>query len=206
MNSDMEQRLIREQQFGLNFERHVPEAVELPGRPVRKGDKVHVLPPRGKTLKKADEKLWRVVALDRAAGKARLEAVVVDREGGEQLALARVEVGPESITAAIDDLVVVAGFRDAIYPGLVSTGKVERGGDKPFHTVSMYGVLADMDHADAFLKAVAKSENVRLAYVVTDEDRIFESVSQQLPAHVEPVRLCEAYLRNFEIESGRGVL
>jgi adenine-specific DNA-methyltransferase len=121
--------------FGLNFERHVPEAIELPGRPVRKGDKVHVLPPRGKAPKKADEKLWRVVALDRAAGKARLEAVVVDAQGGEQLALAKVEAGPENITAAIDDLVVVAGFRDAIYPGLVSTGKVERGGDKPFHTV-----------------------------------------------------------------------
>jgi CheY-like chemotaxis protein len=30
---------------------------------------------------------------------------------------------------------VVAEFRDPIYPGLVSTGKVERGGDKPFHTV-----------------------------------------------------------------------
>ena len=26
--------------FGLNFERHKPESVELPGRPVRKGDKV----------------------------------------------------------------------------------------------------------------------------------------------------------------------
>ncbi len=31
--------------FGLNFERHVPEAVELPGRPIRRGDKVRVLPP-----------------------------------------------------------------------------------------------------------------------------------------------------------------
>ena len=30
---------------------------------------------------------------------------------------------------------MVAEFRDPIYPGLVSTGKVERGGDKPFHTV-----------------------------------------------------------------------
>ena len=121
--------------FGLNFERHIPEAVELPGRPVRKGEKVRVLPPRRKAPKKADEKLWRVVALDRAAGKARLEAVVADAEGGDQLALAKVEAGPENITAAIDDLVVVAGFRDAIYPGFVSTGKVERGGDKPFHTV-----------------------------------------------------------------------
>ncbi|MGO2896239.1 DNA methyltransferase, partial [Corynebacterium casei] len=34
-----------------------------------------------------------------------------------------------------DDVVVVAEFRDRIYPGLVETGRVERGGDKPFHTV-----------------------------------------------------------------------
>ena len=26
--------------FGLNFERHIPETVELPGRKIRKGDKV----------------------------------------------------------------------------------------------------------------------------------------------------------------------
>ena len=38
-------------------------------------------------------------------------------------------------SVALDDLVVVAEFRDTIYPGLVSTGKVQRGGDKPFHTV-----------------------------------------------------------------------
>jgi adenine-specific DNA-methyltransferase len=30
--------------FGLNFERHRPEAVELPQRPIRKGDKVRILP------------------------------------------------------------------------------------------------------------------------------------------------------------------
>ena len=29
----------------------------------------------------------------------------------------------------------ISPFRDYIYPGLVSTGKVERGGNKPFHTV-----------------------------------------------------------------------
>ena len=33
--------------FGLNFERHVPETVELPGRPIRRGDKVRFLPARG---------------------------------------------------------------------------------------------------------------------------------------------------------------
>ena len=37
--------------FGLNFERHRPESVELPGRPIRKGDKVRILPPRGSTKK-----------------------------------------------------------------------------------------------------------------------------------------------------------
>ncbi|HNP36968.1 MAG TPA: DNA methyltransferase [Woeseiaceae bacterium] len=41
----------------------------------------------------------------------------------------------ENARRSIDDLVVVAEFRDPIYPGLTSTGKVERGGSKPFHTV-----------------------------------------------------------------------
>ena len=34
------------------------------------------------------------------------------------------------------DLVVIAAFRDTICPGLVSTGKVTRYSDRPFHTVS----------------------------------------------------------------------
>jgi adenine-specific DNA-methyltransferase len=108
--------------FGLNFERHVPEVVELPGRPVRRGDKVRILPPRGQTPRQADEKLWQVAKIDRSAEipVAELAALVDDGENA---------------TATVDDLVVVAEFRDPIYPGLVSTGNVERGGDKPFHTV-----------------------------------------------------------------------
>ena len=46
--------------FGLDFERHKPESVELPGRPIRRGDKVHLLPPRGGTAK-GDQRLWRVL-------------------------------------------------------------------------------------------------------------------------------------------------
>jgi len=108
--------------FGLNFERHSPEAVELPQRPIRKGDKVRVLPLRGST-KKGDQRLWQVKAIHKAvSGK------VADLE-----LLGAIEA--ETQTVALDDLVVVAEFRDIIYPGLVSTGKVERGGDKPFHTV-----------------------------------------------------------------------
>ena len=44
-------------------------------------------------------------------------------------------VEPEMQSVPLVDLIVVAEFRDTIYPGMVSTGKVTRGGDKPFHTV-----------------------------------------------------------------------
>lgn len=106
--------------FGLNFERHSPEAVELPLRPIRKGDKVRILPERGST-KKGDQRLWQVKSIQRAKKSAVLELL-----GAEE---------SETQTVALDDLVVVAEFRDTIYPGLVSTGKVQRGGDKPCHTV-----------------------------------------------------------------------
>lgn len=106
--------------FGLNFERHSPEAVELPLRPIRKGDKVRVLPERGSS-KKGDQRLWQVRSIKRAKKSAVLELL-----GAEE---------SETQTVAMDDLVVVAEFRDIIYPGLVSTGKVQRGGDKPCHTV-----------------------------------------------------------------------
>ncbi len=42
---------------------------------------------------------------------------------------------PERQKVVVADLIVVAEFKDFIYPGLVSTGKVERGGDRPFHTI-----------------------------------------------------------------------
>ena len=106
--------------FGLNFERHCPEAVELPLRPVRKGDKVRVLPERG-SVKMGDQRLWQVKAIHKAKNLADLEL------------LDSADVETQSV--ALDDLVVVAEFRDTIYPGLVSTGRVERGGSKPFHTV-----------------------------------------------------------------------
>lgn len=109
--------------FGLNFERHVPEAVELPGRPVRRSDKVRILPPRGSKASVCDARLWRVVAITKGIAGTRTAS----------LQLMGNEV--EAAEALVEDLVVVAEFRDPIYPGLVSTGKVERGGDKPYHSV-----------------------------------------------------------------------
>ncbi|WP_237133124.1 site-specific DNA-methyltransferase [Pseudohongiella sp. O18] len=106
--------------FGLNFERHSPEAVELPLRPIRKGDKVRILSQRG-PVEEEDHRLWQVKSVNQAKRLADLEL------------LGAAEV--ETQTFEIDNLVVVAEFRDTIYPGLVSTGKMQRGGDKPFHTV-----------------------------------------------------------------------
>lgn len=119
--------LSSRRQFGLNFERHQPEAVELPGRPIRKGDKVRVLPPRGTTDREEfDQRLWRVT-----------NAAYVDGGRVAHLALHDVDNPNDTETQIVNvnDLVVVAEFRDPIYPGLRPTGKVERGGDKPFHTV-----------------------------------------------------------------------
>lgn len=120
-------QLTQRSQFGLVFERHQPEAVELPGRPVRRGDTVRVLPPRG-SLTIGDTRHWVVTDLERTPdGKqAHLTEADVDPEVRE----------PATSTAALEDLVVVARFEDPIYPGLVETGRVENGGpDKPFHTV-----------------------------------------------------------------------
>ncbi|EPC6090334.1 site-specific DNA-methyltransferase [Citrobacter freundii] len=106
--------------FGLNFERHSPEAVELPLRPVRKGDKVRILPERG-SIKKGDQRLWQVKTVNRANKTALLE--LLDTAEAETKAV------------GLGFLVVVAEFRDTIYPGLISTGKVLRGGHKPCHTI-----------------------------------------------------------------------
>ena len=114
--------LANRRAFGLNFERHAPESVELPGRPIRKGDKVRVLPPRGST-DKGDQRLWKVNRTHKQDGKRVADLTL------------HVAAEPEALTVAVEDLIVVAEFRDYIYPGLVSTGKVERGGDKPYHTV-----------------------------------------------------------------------
>ncbi len=117
-----EMRALSERRaFGLNFERHTPEQVELPGRPVRKGDKVHILPPRGDFPKKENQRIWLV---DSISTEKKKFANLIAQDDSDQIR-----------EVATDDLVVVAEFRDPIYPGLVSTGKVERGGDKPFHTV-----------------------------------------------------------------------
>jgi adenine-specific DNA-methyltransferase len=68
---------------------------------------------------------------------------------------------PERKQVAIADLIVVAEFKDYIYPGLVSTGKVERGGGKPWHTV----INAENFHA---LEALTYTHRAKIDVIYID--------------------------------------
>jgi adenine-specific DNA-methyltransferase len=65
-----------------------------------------------------------------------------------------------------------------------------------------YGLLTDLDHTAAFSKALRKARGLRIAHIVTNDDRRFQAVARRLPEAVEPVRLYESYLSNFQFLNG----
>jgi len=111
--------------FGLNFERHMPETVRLYNRPIHRGDKVNILPPRGKKEKAENKRIWIVESISEETDGIVAKLESVNRESEQK----------DSLSVAIDDLVAVAAFSEPIYPGLQETGRVERGGDKPYQVV-----------------------------------------------------------------------
>ncbi|WP_277738570.1 DNA methyltransferase [Ferruginivarius sediminum] len=66
-----------------------------------------------------------------------------------------------------------------------------------------YGLLVDLDRSAEFCDAVHAHAGLRIAYIVTDDDRRFQSVARRLPDSVEPIRLYESYLSNFRFSMGR---
>jgi adenine-specific DNA-methyltransferase len=111
-------------EFGLNFERHVPESVELPARRIRRGDKVRFLPARDNPEEPVDKRLWLVKRVKTTDGVRTAE--LLEMGPGDELI---------STSRRIDDLVVVAEFRDPIFPGLRPAGQLLNGGDKPSQVV-----------------------------------------------------------------------
>ncbi len=105
--------------FGLVFEQHLPEVVQVPGLPIKVGARVGKRKDSGGT--------FFFVIKDANAKK-----VVVVPEWG----------GPEEI-AAKDDLVVVKRFGEPIYPALVPVDQITRAADKPYHIL----INADNFHA-----------------------------------------------------------
>ena len=106
-------------QFGLVFERHLPETVRLYSHPIRAGLMVQ-------RKISDDTDTWLVQKVRK--GIATLTPASDNPAGEDSDTDATIEV-----PAA--ELVVVREFGDPIYPGLKTVGRIERGGDKPFHTV-----------------------------------------------------------------------
>jgi adenine-specific DNA-methyltransferase len=98
-------KLAARRSFGLNFERHVPETIALPGRKVRRGDKVRFRAPRGESDKGLDPRTWIVTRIE---GR--------DQQRNAHLIEHQATNNPETAHRLAEDLAVVAEFRDPIIP------------------------------------------------------------------------------------------
>ena len=103
--------------FGLVFEDHIPEQVQLPNLPIHEGARV----------------------VKRGNGKQIFQVLEIK---GKTARLAPEPQGEEE-TAKIDELVVIKNFGEPIYPTLTPRERVERAPDKPWHTI----INADNFHA-----------------------------------------------------------
>ncbi|MDQ0825406.1 adenine-specific DNA-methyltransferase [Arthrobacter sp. B2I5] len=119
-------KLAAKTSFGLVFEEHRPETVALPGFEVSRGGKVAF------------------------KDKSRAGIWVVTEIAGNKATLMNQDDRKERVAATLDELVVIREFGDPIYPGLKSVGRVEGGGEKPFHTV----INAENHHALEMLQYV----------------------------------------------------
>ena len=98
--------LTRRRPFGLNFERHIPETVELPNRRVRRGDKVVFRAPGGESGNDLDPRTWIVTGFE-GSGDGRRATLILPEPSEE----------PVTTKRLVEDIVVVTEFRDPIYPG-----------------------------------------------------------------------------------------
>jgi len=123
-------KLRANKKFGLVFEEHAPEKVQLPNFPVQAGATV---------VKRGDRRndVFKVTA---SAGVSKFR---ITRESGE---------GEETVSAK--ELVVIKNFGEPIYPTLTPIGRVTRGQDKPYHTI----INADNFHALQLLRYCYKGQ------------------------------------------------
>jgi adenine-specific DNA-methyltransferase len=112
-------KLKARKKFGLVFEQHLPEVVQLPSLAVKPGARVA----------KQNELAAGFFVVTAAVNKNKV-SIVPERGGPEEI-------------AARDDLVVVKRFGEPMYPALVPVDRVTRAPDKPYHTL----INADNFHA-----------------------------------------------------------
>ena len=105
--------------FGLVFEEHLPEIVQLPGLAIKPGARV-------------------ISRKDKLTSSFVVTAVI----NGKKVSIVPERGGPEEV-AAKDELVVVKRFGEPMYPALVPIDRVTRAPGKPYHTL----INADNFHA-----------------------------------------------------------
>jgi adenine-specific DNA-methyltransferase len=80
--------------------------------------------------------------------------------------------------------------------------RIEKVPSAGWDVADAYGLLVELDTATDFLKAVRKAKALRIAYIVTDDERRFQALARRLPEGVEATRLYESYLTNFAFANG----
>jgi len=103
--------MLMKQSFGLVYQQHKPETVELPQYKVRRGSKVRI------------------------PSEATDDLYDVERVEGGTVTIVSQSVEPERWEIERSEVVVVREFGEPIYPGLRSVGTVSEGGEKPPHLV-----------------------------------------------------------------------
>ena len=106
-------RLRDNKKFGLVFESHIPETIDLYGLPVRPGMTVQL------RREPADPKRYRVVEVSTNGKQATIET----------------DDGLDQRSVATADLLVVKGFGEPMYAALTSVGAIQRGEQSPHHAV-----------------------------------------------------------------------
>ena len=127
--------LSGKRKFGLVYESHAPEAIRIPGAPIKRDSTVQF-------THGDDQRVWKV--LRARAGKANLV-----HQDGDRLT-----------DVPITDLIVARQLGDPVYPGLTPLGSIEKGGDKPHHLV----IQGENYHALQTLLYTHK-ESVDLIYI-----------------------------------------
>lgn len=68
---------------------------------------------------------------------------------------------------------------------------------KGWAVTEAYGVIKDLDLSTDFITALQLEQDVRVAFIVTDDEGRYQQIANEIPG-IETVRLYEDYLRNCE--------
>ena len=183
---------VHGRKYGLVYEASKPEFVRMWKKPVVRGDIVNILPPRGvmedtKNEDDPSEIVYKVIAIS------------------EGVATLRNEKTGETVTASVDDIVALARFDKPIYAGLKEIGRVERGGDKPYHVVingENYHALQTLVYAALMtvpIEIIVKQYKKQLA------DRVFPKLNDYVNDFLDYLRDKSQFFR-FDINEQTYVL